>query len=484
LGVAAGRVKEFPRPAAPFSPNHKATNVSAKNRVRDWLTEHGLVSKGATDLECSDAAIAASSSGQLDEATLNQLIQKSEGKTMTSTEAFGGTTDKSGIVNVKAPSERYNDVRYSTKHAKTGKPVHDQKGAEVQSLSERTTARVGAFLKWRASRNGVNNFQLTEHEQAMVAEMFDSKETWVGEFNGEYRDNWTGTQVKALLSDSTSGGVYVNPLWYDQAIITFPLLNGEIFPFVDVVEVPRSNVVNSASISNPTVTWGQTDGTAISVFDTTSLVGQLNTSIFNCMIAVEVGRNELADSIVNVGQYLVQVIGERYAAELDKIIAIGDGTTQPQGIVNASGLATLPNLSNGLGPMSLGDLEQLYFGIGKQYRKPAFRCAFISNDTTYSRCRAIPVGSDDARRVLGQDEGSYDALSAPYRISNDLPNTKLIFGALARYRFYRRSGQEMRWETAGQTLALKNTALLISYMRCGGRVMDTNAFIAETNCPA
>ncbi|HQU47302.1 MAG TPA: phage major capsid protein, partial [Pirellulales bacterium] len=202
------------------------------------------------------------------------------------------------------------------------------------------------------------------------------------------------------------------------------------------------------------------------------------------MIAVEVGRHELADSIVDVGKYLVQVIGQRYTAELDKIIAVGDGTTQPQGIVNASGLATMPNISNGLGPMALADLEQLYFGCAKQYRRPEFRCAFLSNDVTYSRCRAIPVGADDARRVLGQDEGSYDALSAPYRISNDLPNTTLIFGALARYRFYRRQGQEMRWVTEGQTLALKNTALLVSTMRAGGRVMDTNAFVAETNAPA
>ncbi|HQU46091.1 MAG TPA: hypothetical protein PK867_24975, partial [Pirellulales bacterium] len=201
-------------------------NEHLTQRLKTWLIDSLDVGPDSTNEEFSAATVKALQDGDLTEDTLDGLITKSGGGGVTSRELFGGSKSagRGGSVNVKNPSERYSDFTYRAKHAKTGKPVRDQKGAEVQTASERTIARIGAFLKWRASREGLNNVQLNEHEQAMVREMFDEKEVWAGDFGGTYRDDWSGTQVKALLSDTTSGGVYVNPLWYDQAIITYPLL--------------------------------------------------------------------------------------------------------------------------------------------------------------------------------------------------------------------------------------------------------------------
>src|SRR4051812_3437975 len=124
------------------------------------------------------------------------------------------------------------------------------------------------------------------------------------------------------------------------------------------------------------------------------------------------------------------------------------------------------------------------FGIGKQYRNPAMRPAFITNDTSYRRARSIPVGAADARRVFGMDEQSYMLLDYPVCVNNSVSNAYAMFGALAKYRLYRRQAQEVRFETAGKTLALANTVLLVVRGRFGGKVVDANAFSFSDNWQA
>ena len=66
----------------------------------------------------------------------------------------------------------------------------------------------------------------------------------------------------------------------------------------------------------------------------------INTSIFTVTAAIEVGRDFLADTPADIGRILVELIGQRMAAELDDVVANGDGTTQPEGIFTAAGLGT------------------------------------------------------------------------------------------------------------------------------------------------
>ncbi|MBI2823673.1 MAG: hypothetical protein HYX69_03155 [Planctomycetia bacterium] len=49
----------------------------------------------------------------------------------------------------------------------------------------------------------------------------------------------SGNQVKTLLNDSTSGGLEVVPIFFDTNLVTTPLLTGDPFPYVEVVDVPR-----------------------------------------------------------------------------------------------------------------------------------------------------------------------------------------------------------------------------------------------------
>jgi HK97 family phage major capsid protein len=202
------------------------------------------------------------------------------------------------------------------------------------------------------------------------------------------------------------------------------------------------------------------------------------------MVALEVGRDLLADSPIDIGKNLVENIGQRLLAELDKVIVIGDGSTQPEGIFTASGISAVVT-DNPSGPAAVDDLYSLVFAIGKQYRNGgSFRPCFVANDTTYSRFIGIPVSAQDQRRVFGMDPNQYTALGWPFKIQNDTPNTKIAYGAMQKYRMYRRQGNEVRWITESADLAKANTNLLVVRARYGGKVVDSNAFAKSTTLAA
>lgn len=439
-----------------------------------WLVDNGQCSDGLTDSELVKVAQTALDNGALTPAKFAQL---QEAKSPSATDVFGGAR-------VKLPSERYSRTKSVGKHVRTGLPVKDERGREAQTVSELENAKAGVLFKRAAARAGLP-VTLNEHELELESEIFE-KDTFVGNLDGQWQTGIPGSRVKSLLSDNVSGGQYLSPQWLDDAVIQYPLLHSELLPRVDLVNVPRGSSIETAGVGNPSVVWGVAEGTAATPFTTTSLVSQVTADILPVSCYVEIGRDFMADAAVDVGRILVENVGQKLLAELDRVIAVGVGsTTEPQGIFAASGLTDIgtPAGGNGAAPQ-VADYESLCFGTGKQYRNPAMRCAFIGNDTSYKRARGIPVGGSDARRVFGMDHQSYMLLDYPFVICNDVPNTKCAFGALTKYRLWRRQSSEIRFETGGKTLALSNQALLCVRGRFGGKVVDANAFAFSDNWQA
>jgi len=60
-------------------------------------------------------------------------------------------------------------------------------------------------------------------------------------------------------------------------------------------------------------------------------------------------------------------------------------------------------------------------------------------------------------------------------------NATLGYGAMSKFRLYRRQGMEVRWLEGGQELARKNLMLLVLRARFGGKVLDSNAFAKITD---
>jgi HK97 family phage major capsid protein len=164
------------------------------------------------------------------------------------------------------------------------------------------------------------------------------------------------------------------------------------------------------------------------------------------------------------------------SAELDRVCLVGNGSTEPEGIVGTAGITSIPSDFGATGPATVSDAENLIFGVPKAYRKAERNPMFVMNDTSYRRYRGVPVGPADERRVFGMDHQSYQMLEHRVGISNDLTNAQQLFGCMKSYRMYRRAGSEVRWIMEDATLAAKNLMLLVVRARYAGRVLDSNAF--------
>lgn len=395
-------------------------------------------------------------------------------------EKLGGGTSRSNP-NVLAPSERYSDVKYAGKSAQTGLPVRDHNNREVLHNSERERALVGSWLKRRMIQAGLPGM-MSEHEDQLYKELVNDH-PWTGQAGEQFYDYVPRTMVKALLDGSTSGGENLNPNYWDNAILVAPLLRGQLYPLCDLQPMSHGSTADTASISRPTVTYGSAEGTAHSLFDTASMVAQITADVKPVVCALEFGREWASDLAVNIEAQLSQLVGEAYMASFDFMVASGlSASGQMTGIFNASGTTTVNSSLGITGPLTIGDAERLWFAVPKAIREEAgARLVFVSNDTGYARFRSIPRGSDDAERISGMSYADYSLLGTPYKIQNDIADGSFACAAMNYFRVWTRGGVDVRFETAGQTLALKNTALIVSRARLAGKPVLASAFAVMTD---
>jgi len=452
-----------------------------------------------------DAAKAAEAEKQKEDAELAKKLaeQASKSNSVDAQKAYSGgdTANADAQVRLKAVVEQFDDTRtaatydkssqaFSAKHL-AGQRLWTGEGPTGRYLdmpTERTKAIAGAWFKHmlaRAFRSGgrpvPRKYQLSELDRKLV-EYAAHECKFVGPYqfdpdNEEARDWHVGTKltsdlhIKAVLDDSTSGGLEAVPIEFDDAAILTPLLNGEVFPYVTVRNVTRRRI-EGFSVGNPTMNWGTAEGSQISLFDTDSLIAAFDNSIYPVAGAIEIGMDFEADSPVNVGDIIMNRFGERYRKELDDVIVNGNGTSQPEGVFQAAGTATVSADNTSTGPPTIGDYESLIFGVAKEFReeaRPGNRAMFIGTDTSYARVRALPIHlSYDLRRIFGMDEESYVLFGHRYAISGNITNRQIGYFCMNRYRMYRRQGYEVRVVTEDAELARKNQRLILVRARFGG----------------
>jgi len=420
--------------------------------------------------------------------------QPSEGqKMMASTPASN--------VRVVGAEEQYSDAKSAaicpSKHIRAGQQA-EIFGRTLDNPSQLDKAVAGAYFKWCLNNSGGSNvpraLRMTDHDNQLMQHAMH-KMAWTGIIGGTGTEGSGATKVdgrklsefeiKSLIDDSTSGGTEAAPIVFDDAVILTPVLHGELFPLVNVVPIARGRRVEGMSLGNPTFTSGTAEGTAISLFDTSSYVSAFDTTIFNAVGAMEIGMDFEEDSPVNIGALVAQRYGEKALEWLDNQIANGDGTTEPQGILSSSA-TSVSTTNSATGPPTVDDYEAMMFSINKEFRTAGDRArtVFCANDTTYKRARAIAVGSGDVRRVFGMEtntHGDYALLGHDYKIQNDVANGSAFFANLRYYRMYRRLGLNVRVESGGKELAQKNLKLVVVRMRFGGQLEQAGAAAKSTD---
>jgi len=365
-------------------------------------------------------------------------------------------------------------------HPKAGKRVLGWNKRPMDEASEADEAIAGAFLKAQVLGGLYKSgwmARMTEHELDLYNyALHECKWAgFIGSETGEEVRNvrLTDAQRKAVINDTTSGGTYAIPDQFDDTVWRTPLLYGELFPHVDLVNLPRGATVEGFTVGDITATWNQAEGSAYSLPSTSGLVNNLDTSIFPLMLAIEMGLDWLSDTPVDFVRDWQNRFGERAQYQLDYVIAVGNGTSQPEGIFTKSGVTSTSSANGSGGAFTVGDFESLIFGMDKAMRQArGGRVQWVMSDTMYRRASSVPVGTTDARRVMQPELGhaSYVFWTYPVRIQNDISNGSLALWNPAFYRMYRRVGTTFRTTMEGENLVKKNALLLSMRARWGGQV--------------
>jgi HK97 family phage major capsid protein len=413
-------------------------------------------------------------------------------------------------VRVKEAAEQYDATKSAaiypstTKsgrpHPLAGRPVYDftDEGRPVQETSQRDKAVIGAWCKLLCAtkqRGGSRTFgyqSLPDHDKSLLHYAMDQME-WSGASDGgDHADikhrRLTPHEQKALIDDAVSGGLEAAPIVFDDQVISAPLLYGELYPLVNTVPIPRGRRVEGVAVGQVTGSWGGVDATAISLFNTASYVSAFDTTIFRWQGAIQLGLDFLSDSPINFGQIVTQQYGEQLLNDLDDVIATGNGTTQPEGVMNK---ATATSVAWG-GTTSIGNYESLRFGVAKAEHRPNLisSAVFCGSETTYQRAKAIPLGATDARRLFGEGGmgtggyANYSLMGHGFKINTSMANTQVFYAILGRYRMFRREGLTMRTSTEGDTLTRANELLMVAVARYGGQLERGACAAITTTAPA
>lgn len=415
--------------------------------------------------------------------TKEVVVEKKEVSKMVS--ELGGTPtepdEKAFNIRVKEAAERYStetkSLLYPEKTWKDG--PHPKYGQRVKEFgrykngpSELDMALAGAWAKYMAASvvHGVGRAYevLPQHDKELfcyLCEKGDWDDTTVdGKLKTRrgYPGGW-----KTLIDDSVSGGLEAAPIVFDDQVIQTPLLHGELFPLVNIVPISRGRRIEGVITETVTGAWGGVDDTSITLFDTTAYVTEFNNTIYRWEGSIKIGLDFLTDTPIDFVQHITDQYGQRLLEDLDDVVAAGNGTTQPQGVINSGATAVTWGSST-----TLGNYESLRFSVAKPEHGATVKSSavFCGTETSYQRARAIPVGTTDARRLFGMDYDSYSIMQRPYKINESLTNAQVFYAILARYRMYRRRGFTLRTSTEGDTLIRDNSMLIAVTSRYGGRL--------------
>jgi len=430
---------------------------------------------------------------------------------MTMPEGEGGSGDGSQV-RVKSPFEQFDDTRTAALWSKSAKIDNFRAAMGDQQLSmqgeaamgldmptQRSKAITGVWFKLmvgnafrEAGRPCPQIFTLKTHEREWVKSAINEC-SFVGPLNVDTNDeswdragDWMAGETfkqkgldaeywtKALLDGTVSGGQYIVPIEFDANVILTPLLTGELFPRVNVVNVTRRRI-ESAAISNWSLSWGTAEGSAITPYTTTDFVSQFNHNVYPVVGAMDMGKDFLSDSPIDIGGIIQTKGGEAFRKALDDVIATGNGTNRPEGVKTASSTTSVSSTNGATGPPTVSDYEGLMLGIAKELLQEAGpRFAFVGTQTSYQRAKGIQVDStNDQRRVFnmearGSNLRNFMLLDADYAVNSGMGNGTVMGVCFNRYRMYRRLGLEVRLVDEGRTNVLSNQQTLVLRARFGG----------------
>ncbi len=236
-----------------------------------------------------------------------------------------------------------------------------------------------------------------------------------------------GQVVHRALSEGTDseGGYIVPPGFIAEIIADAPALSA-LYQFARRIPVGTmaGEIPNVAA--NAGVAWGA-EATAIGEAD--PAFGNATWAIKRLNALVKLSREVANDSNPSIVDFVVTLFREKIVEERDRVVAVGNGITEPQGLAGAAGLIDQPDFT----VVNYANLVDMHEAVDHRYLgRPDFRWWF--NQT--NKATIMKLVDLDGRPLIQLDPtaGFTSRLfNTPISVDNNFPTSTMGIGALRYY---------------------------------------------------
>lgn len=278
------------------------------------------------------------------------------------------------------------------------------------------------FFKW--AKGGMED--LTGEDRALILKR-----------KAESRDMGIGT--------GAGGGFFV-PQGFVYDVESAQKYYGDMLNICGFIDTATGNQLPYPT-DNDTTNTGELVGEAVQVTTQDVAVGHINFNAFKFSTKmIKISIELMQDSAFDFPSYLSNKMGERLGRILNTKFTIGNGTTEPGGIVTeatasgvtAAGSATnTGGAENGTNTVGSQDLVNLELALDKAYRTKD--CMYVMHDKTYGYLKGLIDKYGRPLWTPGMANNAPDMLNGyAYSINNDMAqlatgNKTVLFGQTKKF---------------------------------------------------
>ncbi len=191
---------------------------------------------------------------------------------------------------------------------------------------------------------------------------------------------------------------------------------------------------------------------------------------------IKISRELVQDSAFNLDSEVLQVGTDRIGRILNEELTTGDGSSKPNGILNAASVGVTASATDAF---TRDEIIDLIHSVDRAYRPNA---AFMLNDSVLKEIKKLTVGSADDRPLWQPSirEGAPDQIEGfNYVVNNDMEDLSAVsnkifaFGDWSRY--YVRIAQDIVLARSTDRYIDEYVVGYFLFLRADGELMDTNA---------
>ncbi|MFH0911722.1 MAG: phage major capsid protein [Planctomycetota bacterium] len=282
--------------------------------------------------------------------------------------------------------------------------------------------------------------------------------------------------AKALAESTDSLGGYLVPSGFRDEVVKRLPQDAELAPYVRAVPVVSDTGSLPSLATDIAVTWRSAASSENTAFgETTPALGSVAWSLKRADAFTKMSRELVADSGPAVVEFITGLFREAIASERDRVIAVGDGSSEPYGIYSTAGIGSVA-VGGSLTFAKLVEIEQ---SLARKYRTHA---RWILSGANLRR--AYSLADEQSRPIFIRDvvAGVPEARILGYPVSQEdhLPDDVVFFGDLSYYLWFDRGEMGIESTNVGGDAFANHQTWIKVWERADGKVALAEAFVKGT----